>query len=165
MQARAYGAVVWTILAGAGAAQGSCPLPDHAWSTHPLFAAPIAGPVTQKFGPRHHPILNLVKMHTGIDYSGAVGAALKVAADGAVIEADRSGQYGNLIVIDHGNGIATAYAHLANMKVGEGDCVHTGETIAGRGNTGLSSEPHLHFEVRRDGTAVDPEPLLRSAMP
>jgi murein DD-endopeptidase MepM/ murein hydrolase activator NlpD len=104
-------------------------------------------------------------MHSGIDYTGPVGDMVRAAADGSVIEAGHSEQYGNLIVIDHGNGIATAYAHLADMKVGEGACVLTGETIAGRGNTGLSSEPHLHFEVRRDGTAVDPEPLLKSATP
>src|SRR4051794_29271021 len=124
MTARAYGAIVWTIWAGACVAQAACPEPGRAWSAHPLFAIPVAGPVTQKFGLQHHPLLNLVKMHSGIDYKGPVGDTVRVAADGTVVEADHSGQYGNLIVINHGNGIATAYAHLADMKVGEGVCVH-----------------------------------------
>ena len=95
-------------------------------------------------------------MHEGIDISAALGTPIWAAAAGTVIHAGWLGGYGNLVVLDHGNGLATAYAHASAILVGLGQQVAQGETIALVGSTGNSSGPHLHFEVRVNGVAVDP---------
>ncbi len=111
---------------------------------------PVSGPITSGFGPRWG------RMHEGIDISGASGTPIAAAASGTVIIAGWSGGYGNLVVIDHGNGISTAYAHNSSIAVGVGQSVGQGTIIAGMGTTGHSTGVHCHFEVRVNGSAVDP---------
>jgi murein DD-endopeptidase MepM/ murein hydrolase activator NlpD len=95
-------------------------------------------------------------MHEGIDIGCAFGAPNRAAASGTVIHAGWLGGYGNLVVVDHGNGLSTAYAHASSIVVGVGQSVSQGQTVSLVGSTGNSSGPHLHFEVRVNGNAVDP---------
>jgi len=111
---------------------------------------PVNGPVVSGYGMRWG------RMHEGIDIAAASGTSIAAAAAGTVIHAGWLGGYGNLVVLDHGNGLATAYAHASAILVGVGQQVSQGETIALVGSTGNSSGPHLHFEVRVNGSAVDP---------
>jgi len=111
---------------------------------------PVDGIVTSGFG------LRWGRMHEGIDIAASTGAPIWAAAAGTVIHAGWLGGYGNLVVLDHGNGLATAYAHCSAILVGVGQTVAQGETIALVGSTGHSTGPHLHFEVRVNGVAVDP---------
>ena len=111
---------------------------------------PVAGPVVSGFGPRWG------RMHEGIDIGVGSGTPVHAAAAGTVIHAGWLGGYGNLVVIDHGNGLSTAYAHNSSFVVGRGATVGRGFVIALSGNTGNSSGPHVHFEVRVNGAAVDP---------
>lgn len=121
------------------------------------------------FGYRVHPILGYTKLHTGIDIGGSAvgksinGATIVAAADGKVIYAGYRGGYGNCIIIDHGNGVATLYAHMqsGSFMVSEGQTVERRDAIGRVGSTGLSTGPHLHFEVRINGTPVDPMPYLK----
>jgi len=109
-----------------------------------------------KFGMRLHPIFKVWKMHTGVDLGAPWDANILAANDGVVIKAGWSSGYGNRIVIDHGGGIATLYAHANTLLVKEGDKVKQGQIIALVGSTGFSTGPHLHFEVRANGKPVDP---------
>jgi murein DD-endopeptidase MepM/ murein hydrolase activator NlpD len=111
---------------------------------------PVSGPVVSGYGMRWG------RMHEGIDIAAASGTPIVAAAPGTVIHAGWLGGYGNLVVVDHGYGLATAYAHASSILVGVGQQVSQGETIALVGSTGNSSGPHLHFEVRVNGVAVDP---------
>jgi murein DD-endopeptidase MepM/ murein hydrolase activator NlpD len=114
------------------------------------FIWPVSGPLTSTFGPRWG------RMHEGIDISGSTGTGIAAAAGGSVILAGWQGGYGNLVVVDHGGGLSTAYAHLSSIAVGVGQAVGQGSVVGGLGNTGNSTGPHLHFEVRINGGAVDP---------
>jgi murein DD-endopeptidase MepM/ murein hydrolase activator NlpD len=96
------------------------------------------------------------RMHEGIDIAGSSGTPIAAAASGTVIVAGWSGGYGNLVVIDHGNGISTAYGHNSSLAVSVGQTVGQGAIIAGMGTTGHSTGVHCHFEVRVNGAAVDP---------
>jgi murein DD-endopeptidase MepM/ murein hydrolase activator NlpD len=111
---------------------------------------PVSGPVTSGFGERWG------RMHEGIDIGAPLGAPIVAAAAGTVIYAGWLGGYGNVVVIDHGNGLATAYGHQSSIAVGQGQSVSQGELIGYVGSTGHSTGPHLHFEVRVNGVAVDP---------
>ncbi|HJS92623.1 MAG TPA: M23 family metallopeptidase [Solirubrobacteraceae bacterium] len=111
---------------------------------------PVSGPITSPFGMRWG------KLHPGIDIGAAMGTPIKAAAAGRVIVASYDGGYGNLVVIDHGHGLATAYAHQSRIAVGVGQQVAQGQVIGYVGSTGFSTGPHLHFEVRVNGTPVDP---------
>ncbi len=111
---------------------------------------PVNGPVTSVFGFRWG------RMHEGIDIAVGNGTSVVASASGTVLVAGWSGGYGNLVVIDHGNGIATAYGHNTNVTVGVGQTVSQGQLIAYSGNTGHSTGPHVHFEVRVNGSPVDP---------
>jgi murein DD-endopeptidase MepM/ murein hydrolase activator NlpD len=115
-----------------------------------LLAWPVSGPVTSGFGMRWG------RLHEGIDIAVPSGSPVGASAAGTVIYAAWLGGYGNLVVVDHGGGLATAYAHNSSYAVGVGQTVETGTVIAYSGNTGNSSGPHVHFEVRVNGTAVDP---------
>lgn len=117
---------------------------------------PVAGPVVSSFGWRIHPILGYRKFHTGIDIAAGYGAAIHAAGSGRVIYATWMGGYGNVIIIDHGNGLSTLYAHQSSLAVGVGASVRRGQTIGAVGSTGFSTGPHLHFEVRVNGNPVDP---------
>ena len=114
------------------------------------LAWPVSGSVTSGFGPRWG------RRHEGIDIAVPVGTAVHAAAAGTVIGAGWVSGYGNLVVVDHGNGLATAYAHNSAFAVGVGQRVEQGQVVAYSGNTGNSSGPHVHFEVRVNGSAVDP---------
>ena len=111
---------------------------------------PCDGVVVSGFGMRWG------RMHEGIDIGCAFGTPNRAAAAGIVIHAGWLGGYGNLVVVDHGNGLSTAYAHASSILVGVGQSVSQGQTVSLVGSTGNSSGPHLHFEVRVNGTAVDP---------
>ncbi|MBQ9267036.1 MAG: peptidoglycan DD-metalloendopeptidase family protein [Clostridia bacterium] len=114
--------------------------------------------ITSPFGNRLHPILKVYKLHTGVDIAGAGcnGASVVAANSGTVIKATYSTAYGNYIVIDHGGGITTLYAHSSKLLVKAGDYVTKGQEIMKVGTTGYSTGPHLHFEVRENGTYVNP---------
>lgn len=121
---------------------------------------PLNGRVVSRFGYRIHPILGSRRMHTGIDIDGSTGDAIRAAEAGRVILAQTYGGYGRAIVIDHGGGMATLYAHQSSLAVSVGDTVERGETIGYVGCTGLCTGPHLHFEVRINGGFVDPMDYL-----
>ena len=127
---------------------------------------PGTGEVTSPFGPRIHPILHYVKVHTGIDFSAGDGIAY-AADDGVVLFTEFNTAYGNMTVIDHGTvgglRITTLYAHQAAFGVEPGDRVLKGQPIGVIGSTGYATGPHLHFEVRIDGEPVDPTPFLENA--
>lgn len=114
--------------------------------------------ITSPFGNRLHPILKVYKLHTGVDIagSGCNGKPVVAAADGTVIVAKYNSAYGNYVVIDHGGGITTLYAHSSKLLVKVGQQVKAGQEIMKIGTTGYSTGPHLHFEVRENGTYVDP---------
>lgn len=112
------------------------------------------------FGPRQHPILGYVRAHNGIDLSGQSGALIRATAAGEVIMAGPNGGYGNVVVIDHGDLISTVYAHQSSISVSLGERVQGGDIIGAVGSTGLSTGPHLHFEVRFNGVPIDPAPYL-----
>ena len=114
------------------------------------FIWPVNAPITSPFGWRWG------RMHEGIDLGAAYGSPIAAAAAGVVIYAGWEGGYGNLVVIDHGGGLATAYGHQSRIAVSVGQSVSQGETIGYVGSTGHSTGPHLHFEVRVNGQAVDP---------
>jgi murein DD-endopeptidase MepM/ murein hydrolase activator NlpD len=117
---------------------------------------PISGAVTSPFGYRIHPIFNVRKMHTGVDMHAGMGESIHAAAAGTVVQAGWRGGYGKCVVVDHGGGLATLYAHQSEILVDVGQKVKRGEVIGKVGSTGYSTGPHLHFEVRVNGSPVDP---------
>lgn len=125
-----------------------------------LVAWPADGEKTSGFGPRVHPIFGTVRQHNGIDLGGDTGDRVRAARSGEVILAGERGGFGNTIVIYHGLGYSTLYAHLSRIEVSEGQQVQSGDRIGAIGSTGWSTGPHLHFELRIDGGAVDPTPFL-----
>jgi murein DD-endopeptidase MepM/ murein hydrolase activator NlpD len=112
--------------------------------------------VVSPYGRRLHPILKKYKMHTGIDIDAPSGASIIAANSGTIIIAGWRSGYGNTVVIDHGGGITTLYAHCSKILVKVGDHVAAGKVIAKVGSTGLSTGAHLHFEIRVNGDTVDP---------
>jgi murein DD-endopeptidase MepM/ murein hydrolase activator NlpD len=135
-----------------------------------LVAVPVRKPVTGEidmsspFGVRMDPFLHRPAMHTGLDMRGDVGDPVHATASGRVSMAGREGGYGNLVEIEHGNGLATRYGHLSEIDVKVGQKVRIGEVIGRIGSTGRSTGPHLHYETRVDGDAVDPQKFLRAGV-
>ncbi|MGE5632647.1 MAG: murein hydrolase activator EnvC family protein [Caulobacteraceae bacterium] len=123
-----------------------------------VWPCPSSYTITSYYGMRKHPILRKYKMHTGIDIAADKGASIVAANRGTVIMAhyDKSGGYGNMVVIDHGDGITTLYAHASKLLVKVGDEVKSGQVIAKVGSTGLSTGNHLHFEIRVNGETKNP---------
>ncbi|HEX2032278.1 MAG TPA: peptidoglycan DD-metalloendopeptidase family protein [Actinomycetota bacterium] len=121
---------------------------------------PTAGSISSGFGWRTHPIFGTQRFHSGVDIGGACGQPIWAAEDGQVISAGYNGGYGNATVIDHGGGLATLYAHQSSFAVSSGQSVSRGQTIGYVGTTGWSTGCHLHFEVRVNGSPVDPVPYL-----
>lgn len=131
------------------------------------LAWPIPGytRITSKYGMRTHPITGVYKLHTGVDVSAPMGANFVAANDGIVIKAGYNGAYGNMVIIDHGGGVSTLYAHGSEIMVQVGDTVKRGETVVLKvGSTGYSTGPHAHFEVRLNGEVTDPMPYITNGI-
>ena len=120
------------------------------------MAWPVAGRITSGFGLRVHPILRFARMHRGIDFGAGYGAPIVSAADGQVTGSGWSGGYGRQVRIAHGGGIVTTYSHMSRLVAESGSFVRQGQLIGYVGSSGLSTGPHLHYEVHRNGTAVNP---------
>ncbi len=133
-----------------------------------VAAMPLRRPVhgeidmTSSFGVRLDPFLARPAMHTGIDFRGDTGEAIHVTAGGTVVSAGWSGGYGRMIEVDHGHGLATRYGHLSEIDVQVGQTVKAGQTVGRMGSTGRSTGPHLHYETRIDGEAVNPQKFLHA---
>ena len=128
---------------------------------------PIANPapgvsVSSGFGIRRDPLLGTPAMHAGIDFRGAVGSPARATAKGTVVKAGWNGGYGRMVEIDHGDGFTTRYAHLSKVLVNIGDKVDVGDVVGKVGSSGRSTGPHLHYEVRKNGGAVDPVRFLKA---
>jgi murein DD-endopeptidase MepM/ murein hydrolase activator NlpD len=121
---------------------------------------PVRGQITSPFGWRYHPILKTKKYHNGDDIAVSSGTEVHAADSGVVVVSGWEGGYGNYVAIDHGNGISTGYGHNSRLLVHQGERVVKGQVIALSGSTGLSTGPHVHFEVRRNGEPIDPMPFL-----
>jgi murein DD-endopeptidase MepM/ murein hydrolase activator NlpD len=117
---------------------------------------PVKGAVTSGFGWRNSPFGGGAELHQGIDFAVEAGTPVVATADGEVVQSGAAGDFGNLVQVDHGNGFATFYGHNAQLAVSVGQTVLKGQVIAYTGNTGRSTGPHLHYEIRKDGAAVDP---------
>ncbi len=122
---------------------------------------PTGGPITSDYGWRIHPVLGYRRMHTGIDIGAGYGRAIKATDSGNVIHSGWCGGYGYTVIIDHGKGISTLYAHCSKIYVRRGQAVFKGSTVAAVGSTGMSTGPHLHFEVRVNGVPVSPWGYIR----
>jgi len=129
-------------------------------SPGPCGARPVPGEIRSPYGMRYHPILGYQRMHTGADMAGSSGTPIRACRAGRVLIAGGQGGYGNTVVIDHGGWMATLYAHQSSIAVSEGQQVNVGDIIGYVGSTGMSTGPHLHFEVRLSGNPVDPAPYL-----
>jgi murein DD-endopeptidase MepM/ murein hydrolase activator NlpD len=117
---------------------------------------PVAGRITSGFGYRIHPILRFARLHKGVDFGASWGTPIVAAADGQVTAAGWAGGYGRQVRIAHADGIATSYSHMSRIVADEGRLVRRGEVIGYVGSSGLSTGPHLHYEVRKHGTPVNP---------
>ena len=126
-------------------------------TTLPVKAAYLGSP----FGRRSDPIAGLRAMHEGIDFNAETGTPVVAAADGVVLSAAYQGDFGNMVDVDHGDGLTTRYAHLSRMDVKAGSLVKRGEALGAVGTTGRSTGPHLHFEVRMLGVAQNPAQFLK----
>ncbi len=124
------------------------------------FVRPVPGAITSPFGPRLHPILGYTRMHSGVDMSAPYGQSIRSMSGGRVILAASYGGYGTTVIVDHGGGMTTLYAHQSSLNVSYGDTVQAGDIVGYAGSSGLATGPHLHFEVRINGEAVDPAPYL-----
>jgi murein DD-endopeptidase MepM/ murein hydrolase activator NlpD len=117
---------------------------------------PVHGRVTSGFGNRFHPILGYVRFHDGLDLAASAGTPIVAAADGRVVGAGWRGGYGQQVQIAHADGVHTLYGHMSRIAAYTGELVHKGQVIGYVGSTGLSTGPHLHFEVTKNGRPVNP---------
>ena len=120
------------------------------------FRMPVNAPMSSRFGYRVHPIFGDTRLHTGLDFSAGAGTPIRASGPGRVVWAGPRGGYGNLVAIEHGNGLATLYAHQSRIDVTIGQKVGAGDVVGLVGSTGFSTGPHLHFETRELGTPADP---------
>jgi murein DD-endopeptidase MepM/ murein hydrolase activator NlpD len=138
--------------------------------SHTLVTVPVRKPVvgevdmSSPFGMRMDPFMKGPAIHTGIDLRGDKGDPVRATANGTVTIAAWQGGYGNMVEIDHGNGFSTRYGHMSEIDVKAGQAVRIGQTIGLIGSTGRSTGPHLHYETRIDGEAVDPQKFLRAGL-
>jgi murein DD-endopeptidase MepM/ murein hydrolase activator NlpD len=130
------------------------------------YRKPVIGEVefTSGFGVRSDPFLGRPAMHTGLDFRAATGDPVRATANGKVAASGWAGGYGRMVEIDHGNGLSTRYGHLSEINVKVGDQIRIGQVIGAVGSTGRSTGPHLHYETRIDGDAVDPQKFLRAGV-
>jgi murein DD-endopeptidase MepM/ murein hydrolase activator NlpD len=141
----------------------SAPAPANVISAMPgmmtpprLPSLPIAGILTSGFGMREHPLLGGWRPHLGVDLAAPVGTPIAATSDGIVIRSGWSGGYGLSVELNNGGGVQTRFGHMSRLNVVSGEQVHKGEIIGFVGSTGLSTGPHLHYEVRVNGRATDP---------
>ncbi len=125
------------------------------------FGYPCGSTITSPYGYRIHPIYGTRKLHTGVDFAASTGTNIAAASAGTVILASYYGGYGNAVILDHGGGVTTLYAHNSSLCVSVGQTVSRGQVIAKAGSTGNSTGPHCHFEVRVNGATTDPMQYLR----
>jgi murein DD-endopeptidase MepM/ murein hydrolase activator NlpD len=130
------------------------------------YRKPVIGQVefTSGFGIRSDPFLGRPAMHTGLDFRASTGDPVRATAYGKVIAAGWQGGYGKMVEVDHGNTLSTRYGHLSEINVKVGDIIRIGQVIGAVGSTGRSTGPHLHYETRIDGDAVDPQKFLRAGV-
>ena len=130
------------------------------------LAWPVPGytRITSKYAMRVHPITGQYKLHTGVDIGAPAGSNFIAANDGIVVKAEYNAAYGNMVIIDHGGGISTLYAHGSEILVQLGQSVKRGESILKVGSTGYSTGPHAHFEVRINGVTTDPLPYITNGL-
>lgn len=126
----------------------------------PQFALPAIGRRASGYGERIDPINHTTSIHPGFDIAAPTGARVAAAAEGEVVHAGPAGTYGNLVTVRHANGFETRYAHLSKVLVKPGDKVLVGQQVGEVGSTGRSTGPHLHFEIRKQGKALDPADYL-----
>ncbi len=124
--------------------------------TQGFLGAPVNGRITSNYGARRHPILGYMRMHAGIDFGAGWGAPIYAATDGRVSFAGWHGGHGNYVRLDHGGGLGTGYGHMSRLAVSPGMAVRRGQVIGYVGSTGLSTGPHLHYEMYRNGRTVNP---------
>ena len=138
--------------------------------TQTLATVPVRKPVvgnvdmSSPFGARMDPFLKGPAIHAGIDLRGDTGDPVRATASGEVVTASWQGGYGNMVEIDHGNGLSTRYGHMSKIDVKVGQRVAIGQTIGRIGSTGRSTGPHLHYETRIDDKPVDPQKFLRAGL-
>ena len=130
------------------------------------LAWPVPGytRITSKYGMRTHPITGVYKLHTGVDIGAPMGANFIAANDGIVTKASYNGAYGNMVIIDHGGGVSTLYAHGSEILVEVGQTVKRGDPVLKVGSTGYSTGAHAHFEVRLNGVVTDPMPYITNGL-
>lgn len=129
------------------------------------FIMPAQGPVTSYFGYRYHPILHFTRFHAGIDIGAGWGSPIVAAADGQVAAAGWAGGYGREVQIAHGGGVVSLYGHMSEIVASPGSFVRAGQVIGYVGSSGLSTGPHVHFEVRLNGTPVNPLSVRLASAP
>ena len=120
------------------------------------FSTPVNGGVTSGFGSRRHPILGYMRMHSGLDFKASYGQPIFAVTDGVVAYAGRKGGYGNFVQLNHAGGLASGYGHMSRIAARPGSRVRRGQIIGYVGSTGLSTGPHLHYELYRNGRAINP---------
>ena len=123
---------------------------------------PAIGPTSSGFGPRISPIDEQIRFHPGVDIVVNVGTPVRATQAGQVVVAGSDGEYGLAVVIRHAGGFTTLYGHNSQILVRPGQTVERGQVVARSGNTGVSTGPHVHYEVRYHGTAIDPAPFLKA---
>ncbi|SEI75068.1 Peptidase family M23 [Sphingobium sp. AP50] len=121
-----------------------------------VLTSPVAGRMSSTFGMRRHPILGYTRMHAGVDFAARYGSPIYAVTDGVISYAGRHGGHGNYVRIEHGGGLATGYAHMSRIAAAPGQRVRRGQVIGYVGSTGLSTGPHLHYELYRNGQVVNP---------
>jgi len=146
--------------ASVGAASGAGHGPESGgrqWSAR----SPVDGIVTSRFGKRDDPFTQATRMHDGLDIAAERGSGVRAVRSGTVVLAGNRDGYGKVVMLDHGDGLQTLYAHCDRIDVRPGATVRAGQRLGTVGDTGRATGPHLHFEVRVDGRSVDPEGALR----
>ncbi len=129
------------------------------------LALPVSGRLTSPFGPRRHPVTGRHRQHQGLDLAAPEGTPVHAARAGVVVFSGQRGDYGNLVVVEHPDGSTTYYGHCRDLLVSQGDRVNAGQVLATVGSTGLSTGPHLHFELRdAQGRPQDPMPRLAAGL-
>lgn len=120
------------------------------------LSRPVNGPISSGFGPRRHPILGYVRFHAGVDFKASYGQPIFAVADGVIAFAGRKGGYGNFVRITHSDGLASGYGHMSRVAASSGARVRAGQIIGYVGSTGMSTGPHLHYELYRNGRQINP---------